>query len=686
MRRSRLCLAALAALAIVPASAAAAAPRTFEVVARKGQEARAVAAVHRLGGRVTLRRGRTLQVQLPRAKLSAMRRSAGVRGAGPVSVGWADTIISQGVYRTGADVLQAQGLRGDGVKIAVLDLGFGTRWRSKLGTELPPAAGIDAVQSFDKTTGQPEIAGLSSSDTPTSHGESVAEVVHDMAPDATLTLVNYHTELEFEQAVDWLIHGPDGHPRVDIIVHSNSFLDGPFDGTGETARNVDSAHDAGILWVNSVGNYARRHWSGTVGDLDGDTFADMTDSDGLRFSIPANTGMGASMQWSSCTVDGVPSAAASVSYELDITQAGGGDIVPLAQGLRDATRPLEIVSWTPTTAGTYELRARLLTAGAVCLFNVFSGGVDLEQPVVAGSVPTPGDAAGALAVGAFDWATGELAGYSSQGPTDDGRLKPELIAPASTTVSPGLAMVGTSASAPHVAGAAALLIERDRAAGIPSDPAAITAQLEASALDVGPPGPDNESGYGRLRLDLTPPVVQAVWPAAGESVRGVIHPRLQVIEAGTIGSETMTLDGVALPPNVVEPRIDTRLMPDGPHELDVSVADMSGNVGTLVLPFVVDNTAPVVAAGAGAAARRSAGSAKGSSISVSVRDAGTATGYAVVQRSGASDVFPTVQRVPLTFVGGLATLDLRGPGVFAVQAFDGAGNGSRTVTVRLPSR
>jgi hypothetical protein len=69
-----------------------------------------------------------------------------------------------------------------------------------------------------------------------------------------------------------------------------------------------------------------------------------------------------------------------------------------------------------------------------------------------------------------------------------------------------------------------------------------------------------------------------------------------------------------------------------------------------------------------------------------VRDAGTATGYAVVRRKGGPDVFPVVQRLPLTFVGGLATLGLRGPGVFRVQAFDAAGNGSRTVTVRLPSR
>jgi hypothetical protein len=683
MRHSRLCLAALAALAIAPTSATAAAPRTFEVVARQGQEARAITAVHRLGGQITLRRGRTLQVKIPLARLSAIRHSAAVRGAGPASVAWPDTIISQGVYRTGADVLQAQGLRGDGVKIAVLDLGFGTRWRTKLGTELPPATGIDAVQSFDMTTGQPEIAGLSSSDTPTSHGESVAEVVHDMAPDATLTLVNYHTELEFQRAVDWLVNGPDGHPRVDIIVHSNSFLDGPFDGTGDPAHSVDEARGAGILWVNSAGNYAQRHWSGTVGDLDGDTFADMSDQNGLTFSIPANAGMGATLEWSGCKVGGVPSPSSTVGYELDVTEPGGAGVVPLAQGLRDATRPLEIVSWTSVTAGRYELRARLLTAGSVCHVNVFVGGVDLDQPVAAESIPTPGDATGSLTVGAFDWSTGLLAPYSSQGPTDDGRLKPELIAPASTTVSPGLAMVGTSASAPHVAGAAALLIDRDRLAGNPADPGTITSELESSALDVGTPGPDDQTGYGKLRLDLVAPVVRAVWPVASESVRGIVRPRVQVIEDGTVDSETMTLDGVALAAGAAVPRIDTRLLPDGPHELDVHVTDMSGNVGSLALPFVVDNTAPTVATSA--AARLVSSGTAGASIPLGIRDAGVGAGYAVVDLLGGSSVFPREQRVPLVFVGGFATLDLRGPGTFHVQAFDAAGNASRRVTLRLPA-
>ena len=84
----------------------------------------------------------------------------------------------------------------------------------------------------------------------------------DIAPGARYTFVNYHTQLELSQAVDWLVNGPDGKPRVDIVVHSNSFLDGPFDGTGVAAQAVNRAHDAGIFWANSAGNYRRRHWEG----------------------------------------------------------------------------------------------------------------------------------------------------------------------------------------------------------------------------------------------------------------------------------------------------------------------------------------------------------------------------------------------------------------------------------------
>ena len=73
---------------------------------------------------------------------------------------------------------------------------------------------------------------------------------------------------------------------------------------------------------------------------------------------------------------------------------------------------------------------------------------------------SPASARSALAAGAVDVIRNELAGYRSQGPTDDRRLKPNVVAP-SNTVSFAYGgdgrFAGTSAAAPHVAAFCALL-------------------------------------------------------------------------------------------------------------------------------------------------------------------------------------------------------------------------------------
>jgi len=81
------------------------------------------------------------------------------------------------------------------------------------------------------------------------------------------------------------------------------------------------------------------------------------------------------------------------------------------------------------------------------------------------SLGTPADGDSVIAVGAED-SLGVLASFSSRGPTADGRLKPDIIAPGRSvfTVSPtsptGFARVnGTSFSTPIVAGALALMKE-----------------------------------------------------------------------------------------------------------------------------------------------------------------------------------------------------------------------------------
>jgi serine protease AprX len=127
------------------------------------------------------------------------------------------------------------------------------------------------------------------------------------------------------------------------------------------------------------------------------------------------------------------------------------------------------------------------------------------------TITTPGAAADAITVGAVDKRK-NLADFSSRGPTLDGRLKPDLVAPGvdiTSTIPPtqtsatGLltmratalyygALSGTSMAAPHVAGVVALMLQ----ANPDLTPYQVKQILIATAQDLGTPGTDNATGYG----------------------------------------------------------------------------------------------------------------------------------------------------------------------------------------------
>lgn len=131
-----------------------------------------------------------------------------------------------------------------------------------------------------------------------------------------------------------------------------------------------------------------------------------------------------------------------------------------AQTCESGSLPLEILAYTASTDVTDYLTVERAKGEGTSKLELITFNHPLSRAVAAGSLFHPADnpSAGIVTVGAVPWsAPTTLESFSSQGPTTDNRLKPDLVAPDGVSTTSFGAFAGTSAASPHVAGAAALV-------------------------------------------------------------------------------------------------------------------------------------------------------------------------------------------------------------------------------------
>lgn len=213
------------------------------------------------------------------------------------------------------------------------------------------------------------------------------------------------------------------------------------------------------------------------------------------------------------------------------------------------------------------------------------------------STAPPAGAKNHITVGSVDSDTDLTSSFTSWGPVDDGRIKPDISAPGCESGGDGgvtstssfgstsySVKCGTSMASPTVAGISALILEQYRITN-PEKPDLMNATLKSllanTAVDRGNVGPDYKYGYGSVRADAAVDAVISENVIEGEVAQGGAYQFIVMIGPEDDGLQvTVAWDDVPGTPNV-----DPVLI----NDLDLRVIDTNG---TIYLPWTLNPANP----------------------------------------------------------------------------------------------
>lgn len=424
---------------------------------------------------------------------------------------------AQGVAASLANTWHAGGIDGTGVTIANIDAGYTDFALRQASGDWPTGGAVTLIDTNLGGFGNGSI-----------HGTATVEINYDMAPGADYRIYETSTVNDWYNALtDATTNGADV-----VSVSLGAPLDGVGDGSdcppgwgspcGTIAEASTAARNAGVLVVNAAGNERESHWGGLYAPMGGNPntldFGGASNVNYMPFCLPTGYTFTIQLFWDDWT---------NVNHDYDITLVEFDDANTTWVTVASATNtqnggpgqsPQEFLAYTvssplgngtncPTGFGIFGIVINRVNAPTNRNLQLFTS-LDLNAPVNARSLGFPADSPSVMTVAAIDQGTYAQESYSSEGPV----LGPGGSLAATTIAKPNIAAYanvdteaygagsfnGTSAATPHVAGAAALVLQE-----FPSyvgNPHSTQEFLENCAPDLGVPGYDTLFGAGRLEM------------------------------------------------------------------------------------------------------------------------------------------------------------------------------------------
>lgn len=405
------------------------------------------------------------------------------------------TYTTEGVAASNASAWHTEGITGNGIIVAVLD-SFQSYTSAITAGELPPANRISTLGTLN--SGSP-------------HGTAVAEIVYDMAPGVNLILVSPSSATQMAQRIVELANYPVA-TRPHIITSSMGFYNAePGDGSGVVSQAIDYAASQGVLYTQAAGNQALGNWQGNFSDSDSDDFHNFSGVGEVNLlnygnPIPAGYPILLFMRWNAWPTT-------NQDYDLYLYDCTSTcTLVTGSTNVQDGTQPpVEAIQIYAPNTGVFGYAVALWSGTGNAVIDVMGHnlpGTSFSSPDR--SLVDPATGTGAFGVAAlYRSSPFPLESYSSRGPAlgPGGTLGSGNAQPRAS----GFAVVdtwaygpddfnGTSSATPHVAGAAALVMEAYPEYSLSQ----VRTFLESRAVDMGTTGYDYTYGAGRLWLGDPP--------------------------------------------------------------------------------------------------------------------------------------------------------------------------------------